>query len=187
MDNGWFDTTMPDMNQKNEHVAKFLIQNSIWWIENYGIDAYRIDTYAYSDQVFMSNLTKTILNEYPNFTIFGETWVTGVSTQAWYTTGKKKDKDFDSYMDGVTDFNMQYAIAATVNEDFGWNTGISKIYYTLSWDYLYENPNALVTFLDNHDVDRFLGTINNDLQDYKMALGIYLLPEEYLSYTMEQK
>lgn len=174
MNDGWFDTTMPDMNQQNEHVAKYLIQNAIWWIENYGIDAYRVDTYAYSDQRFMSDLTKTILDEYNSFTIFGETWVTGVTTQAWYTSGLKKGKDFDSHMEGVTDFNMQSAISAAIHEDFGWNTGVAKIYYTLSWDYLYENPNAMVTFLDNHDVDRFLGTIDNDLQDYKMALGILL-------------
>ncbi len=174
MDNGWFDTTMPDMNQKNVHVSRYLIQNSIWWIENYGIDAYRVDTYAYSDQRFMGELAKTVLNEYPNFTIFGETWVTGVPTQAWFTSGLKNGKDFDSHMEGITDFNMQYAIKDAVSQESGWNTGVAKIYYTLSYDYLYDNPNAQVIFLDNHDVDRFLGTIEGNLQDYKMALGILL-------------
>jgi len=174
MNDGWFDTSMSDMNQKNIHVARFLIQNSIWWIENFGIDAYRVDTYAYSDQKFMGELAKTILEEYPNFTIFGETWVTGVPTQAWFTKGLKNGKNFDSYMEGVTDFNLQYAISNTVNEDAGWNTGVADLYYTLSYDYLYENPDAMVTFLDNHDIDRFLGTIGGNIQDYKMALGILL-------------
>ena len=174
MSEGWFDTSMPDMNQKNEHVSKYLIQNSIWWIENFGIDAFRIDTYAYSDQEFMGKLTKTVIDEYPNFTIFGETWVTGVPTQVWFTSGDKKDKGFDSYMDGITDFNLQYAFMDAVNDETGWNTGLAKIYYTLSWDYQYKNPGANVIFLDNHDVDRFLGVIDNDLEGYKMALGILL-------------
>ena len=172
--NGWFDTSMPDINQNNIHVANYLIQNSIWWIENFGIDALRIDTYAYSDPVFMANLSKAVMEEFPQFSIFGETWVTGVPTQSWFTKGEKNTKSFDSHMPGVTDFNIQYAIKDLVSEENGWNTGISKIYYTLSWDYLYENPNANVTFLDNHDVDRFLGTIDNNLEDYKMALGVLL-------------
>jgi neopullulanase len=174
MNDGWFDSTMPDMNQNNSQVSNYLIQNSLWWIENYTLDAFRIDTYAYSDQRFMSKLTKTILEEYPYFTIFGETWVTGVPTQAWFTSGKKHGKDFDSYMDGITDFNLQYAIKDAMTEETGWNTGLAKIYYTLSWDYLYANPSANVTFLDNHDVDRFLGTIDNDLEAYKMALTILM-------------
>ncbi|MEN8138653.1 MAG: alpha-amylase family glycosyl hydrolase [Bacteroidota bacterium] len=174
MKNGWFDSSMPDMNQNNKHVANYLIQNSIWWIEEYGIDAYRIDTYYYSDQKFMGDLVKTLLEEYPDFSIFGETWVTGVPTQSWATKGPKNGKDFDSHMAGITDFNMQYALTDLVNEKNGWNTGISKIYYTLTWDYLYENPNANVIFLDNHDIDRFLGTVNGNLRDYRMALGVLL-------------
>ncbi len=172
MSDGWFDTSMPDMNQNNVHVAKFLIQNSIWWIENFGIDAFRVDTYPYSDQKFMSNLTKTIYEEYPDFTIFGEAWVTGVTAQAWVTSGFHRGKDFTSYMNGITDFSLKDAIIATVKEDFGWSTGVSKIYYTLVWDYLYKDPNANVIFIDNHDLDRFLGVADRDMKDYRMALGI---------------
>ncbi len=169
---GWFDTSMPDMNQNNIHVSRFLIQNSIWWIEEYGIDALRVDTYPYSDQKFMSRLTKTIYDEYPGFTIFGEAWVTGVTEQVWVTSGFHKGKDFTSYMDGITDFSIKDAIIATVKEDFGWDSGVAKIYNALAWDYMYKDPSANVIFIDNHDLDRFLGIAKGNLKDYYMALGI---------------
>ena len=169
---GWFDITMPDINQNNIHAANYLIQYSIWWIEEFGLDAFRVDTYPYSDQRFMSRLTKTIYDEYPGFVIFGEAWVTGVTEQAWVTSGFHRGKDFNSYMDGVTDFSMKDAIIAAVKEDFGWNSGVAKIYNGLAWDYMYKDPMANVIFIDNHDLDRFLGVIGGNLQDYKMALGI---------------
>jgi len=169
---GWFDVTMPDINQNNIHAANYLIQYSIWWIEEFGLDAFRVDTYPYSDQQFMSNLTKTIYDEYPGFTIFGEAWVTGVTEQVWVTSGFHKGKDFTSYMDGITDFSMKDAIIATIKEDFGWDSGVAKIYNALAWDYMYKDPMANVIFIDNHDLDRFLGVIGGNLQDYKMALGI---------------
>lgn len=169
---GWFDTTMPDMNQSNKHVASFLIQNSLWWIESFGIDAYRVDTYPYSDQKFMSDITKAVYEEYPEFKIFGETWVVGTVAQAWFTDGFPKEKYFTSFMEGVTDFAVKDAILASVQENFGWNTGVSKLYYTLTRDYIYKEPDANVIFFENHDTDRFLGVINGNLRDYKMAMGI---------------
>jgi glycosidase len=75
-------------------------------------------------------------------------------------------------MDGVTDFSMKDAIIAAVKEDLGWNSGVAKIYNGLAWDYMYKDPMANVIFIDNHDLDRFLGVIGGNLQYYKMALGI---------------
>ena len=172
MIDGWFDLTMPDINQKNIHAARYLIQYSLWWIESFGIDAFRVDTYPYSDQVFMSNLTRAVYEEYPEFKIFGETWVAGTVAQAWFTEGFPKDKYFTSFMEGVTDFAVKDAISACVTEDFGWATGVSKLYYTLTRDYIYKEPDANVIFFENHDTDRFLGMINKDMRDYRMAIGI---------------
>jgi glycosidase len=84
MQNDWFDKHMPDLNQQNKHVADYLIQNSIRWIETTGINGFRVDTWAYPDQDFMKKWTKDILNEYPNFTIFGEVWEHGPAIQAQF-------------------------------------------------------------------------------------------------------
>lgn len=168
MTDGWFDTHMPDLNQHNEHVASYLIQNSIWWIENFGVNGYRIDTYAYPDQQFMADWAEAILAEYPGFSFFGETWVHNVPVQSWFTANTP-NKDINSQMAGVTDFQLQYALMDALHQNFGWTEGLSRIYYVLAQDYVYENPWANVVFLDNHDISRFYASVNEDMNKMKMA------------------
>lgn len=182
MADGWFDTHMPDLNQDNDHLATYMIQNSIWWIEHFGVNGYRIDTYAYPDQEFMADWAKAILTEYPDFSFFGETWVHNVPVQSWFTAGTR-NKDVDSRMPGVTDFQMQYAIQAAMHEDFGWTEGLAKIYYVLAQDYVYQDPWANVVFLDNHDISRFFAVVNEDMNKMKMATAFLMttrgIPQVY--------
>jgi len=179
---GWFDTHMPDLNLDNPHLAKYFIQNSLWWIEWAGIDAYRIDTYAYPEQEFMADWAKAILKEYPQFALFGETWVHGTPIQSWFTEGIA-NKSFDSYLPGVTDFQLYYAINHALTNNFGWTEGVARIYYTLAKDYVYKDATKNVVFLDNHDLGRFASTINEDLDAYKMGIGFLLttrgIPQVY--------
>lgn len=173
MSDGWFDTHMPDLNQQNSHVATYLIQNSIWWIEHFGVNGYRIDTYAYPDQQFMADWAEAILTEYPGFTFFGETWVHNVPVQSWFTA-QSGGKEFDSRMAGVTDFQLQYALLDALHQDFGWTEGLSRIYYVLAQDYVYQNPWANVVFLDNHDISRIYASVNEDMDKMKMATAFTL-------------
>jgi glycosidase len=171
--NAWFDHHMPDLNQQNDIVANYLIQNSIWWIETVEIDAIRLDTYAYSNQEFMAEWAKRIFKEYPNFGLFGETWVHGISVQQWFASGIKSNKKFNSLLPGTTDFQWYYAVLESLNQEQSWTDGVSKLYYTLAKDYLYETPEKQVIFLDNHDLSRFYSMVNEDYQKFKS--GIILL------------
>ncbi|MCL4153302.1 UNVERIFIED_CONTAM: hypothetical protein GTU68_038433 [Idotea baltica] len=173
MSNGWFDHHMPDLNQENRHLATYLIQNNIWWVEHAGIDAYRIDTYAYPDQAFMSKWASALRAEYPSLSLFAETWVHGVPVQSWFTEQIAR-KSFDNSIPAVTDFQLHYAINDALSQPFGWTEGVARLYYTLAKDYVYSHPEQLVTFLDNHDVSRFYSTINEDFEKYKMGLGFLL-------------
>ena len=173
MSNGWFDTHMPDLNQSNPDLARYLIQNSIWWIEYAGLDAFRIDTYAYPDQLFMSQLNEAVKKEYPNFFLFGETWVQGSPIQAWFTQNQCS-ADFNSHLDGVTDFQLFYAITKGINEPFGWEEGLRRIELTLSHDVIYDNPMNNVVFLDNHDLNRFFSVVNKDINKWKLGLGLLM-------------
>lgn len=174
--NGWFADVMPDLNQKNPHVSKYLIQYALWWIEEFGLDAYRVDTFSYSDETFLWEMLKEIKKQYPQFTVFSEVWDTGEPTQAFFDSNRLKnpDKDTKDINIGITDFELQYALVDMCNEKTGWNTGLSKIYYTLAYDYIYKNPNLNVTFLDNHDIDRYLGTIKNNVRCFKEATAVLL-------------
>lgn len=168
---GWFDHHMPDLNQKDKHLATYLIQNTIWWIEYAGIDGLRIDTYAYPDQDFMLDLVEVVLNEYPKIGIFGETWVHGMGIQGWFTDNNGLHPTHKSNLPGVTDFQLYYAINDALNKKMGWTDGVSRMYYTLAKDYIYSYPEKNVLFLDNHDLSRFYSVIGEDIAKYKMGIA----------------
>lgn len=170
MVNGWFDHHMPDLNQRNAHVANYLIQNSIWLTEHLGIDGYRIDTYAYSDQKFMANWAKATRRVHPRIGMFGETWVHGTPVQRFFTENNPL-RELNTNLPGVTDFQMYYAINRALEEPFGWTEGVSRLYYTLAKDYLYDDPYNNVLFLDNHDLSRYYSVCGEDFQKYKMGIG----------------
>lgn len=172
MTDAWFDKHMPDLNQQNESLSKYLIQNSIWWIEYAGIDAFRIDTYAYPDQLFMKKLNEMVRKEYPDFVLFGETWVQGTPVQAWFTEEISFNRSYSSSLHGVTDFQLYYAINKGLTEKFGWEEGFRRIELTLAHDVVYKHPEMLVTFLDNHDLSRFFSMMNENIDNYKMGLAM---------------
>lgn len=170
---GWFVPTMPDLNQKNPHVMKYLIQNSIWWIETVGIDGIRMDTYPYADREGMAQWMKVLDKEYPNFNTVGETWVTEPAyTAAWQKDSKLSSTN--SYLKTVMDFSFFDKLNQAKNEETdGWWNGFNRIYNSLVYDYLYQNPSNVMAFIENHDTDRFLGN-GKDTLSLKQALALLL-------------
>ena len=169
---GWFVTTMPDLNQRNEHVMTYLIQNSIWWIETVGIDGIRMDTYPYADRDGMARWMKELDDEYPNFNTVGETWVTEPGyTAAWQKDSKVNKKN--SYLKSVMDFTFFDRFNQARHEETdGWWQGYNRVYNGLVYDYLYPNPSYVMAFLENHDTDRFLG---NGCDTLALKQGLALL------------
>lgn len=154
MADGWFTKQMPDLNQYNPYVANFLIQHALWTVEEFGIDGWRIDTYAYNDLAFMNRCNKALVDEYPNITMFGETWVHGVPNQS-YLVQNNYTIPFKSNLQASTDFQTLWAIMDAMTKDFGWDDGVNKLYTTLAQDFVYKDPTRQVVFLDNHDMARF--------------------------------
>ncbi len=180
---GWFDYHMPDLNQKNEKLAKYLIQNSIWWIEYSGIDAYRVDTYPYNDQEFMQKWSKAILEEYPDFYICVESYVTGNNNQAFYTENEAVKSLLGDKQIHPIDFQLQYAVTEALTRQQGWVDGVARLYHTLCSDYLQRKPEQNLIFLDNHDMTRIYSTLNKDKTKLKSALAWLLtdrgIPQMY--------
>lgn len=171
MTDGWFVPSMPDMNESNPYVQNYIIQSHIWWIEYAGVDGFRIDTYPYNDLDFMAKWGKALIDEYPSFTYYGETWVHGVANQAYFTGGKTINQQLDTRLQGVTDFQLQYAISDALNNKMDWTGGVNKLYTTLATDFVYQNPWRNVVFLDNHDMSRFFSVIGEDIDKYKSAMA----------------
>jgi glycosidase len=168
---GWFDHHMPDVNNDNPIVAKYMTQNTIWWIETSGADGIRIDTYSYPEQKFMQAWYQHIIAEYPTLSVFGEIWEHAVPLQSYFVP---KDKNASQNMQNVLDFQFCFAIDDAVSKPDGWTEGISKLYYNLSQDFVYADPYHHIIFTDNHDLDRFYSTINYDLNKWKSAMSIMM-------------
>ena len=170
---GWFVPTMPDLNQRNTHVMNYLIQNSIWWIETAGIDGIRMDTYPYAFDDAMAHWMEILDKEYPNFNVVGETWF----EQPAYTAAWQKDSKIaprDTYLKTVMDFSF-YAMmdSAKIETTTGQWRGFNRVYNSLMLDYLYNDPNHVMAFLDNHDTNRFLEN-GKDARLLKQGLALLL-------------
>ncbi len=170
MSDGWFDTMMADFNQKNPYVAKYLIQNSIWWIEFAGLDGLRQDTYPYSDKDFMAEWMKTLKEEYPNLNVVGEVWLNYPPLVAYWLDNKTNKDGYRSYLTNVFDFPLMGAIQKAFTENEGWDTGLARLYEILAQDFLYSDPSKTITFADNHDIERMYPVLKT-VENVKMALA----------------
>ena len=175
MNDGWFVDTMPDLNQRNPFMAKYLIQNSIWWIETLNLGGIRQDTYPYPNKAFMSDWAGAIMEEYPNFNIVGEEWSYNPLLIRYWQDGV--ENGYDSNLKSTMDFALQGKIVEGLNEAEGWEKGLHKLYEGLSNDFSYESPENIMIFPDNHDMSRIYTQLKEDIPNTKMALSyISVLP-----------
>ena len=174
---GWFTESMPDLNQRNRHVARYLIQSSIWWIEYAGINGIRQDTHPYADFNFMSQWCKEVLEEYPNFNIVGETWLNSNVLVSFWQKDSRLAAPRNSNLPTVMDFPLTDLMGKAFDEETGdWADGLYRLYDYLTQDHVYANPMNLLTFLDNHDTSRFYTSEEQtaNLTRYKQALTFLL-------------
>lgn len=170
---GWFVETMPDLNQRNEKLARYLIQNSIWWVEYLGLHGIRMDTWPYPDKQFLADWTEAILQEYPNFNIVGEEWVSNPSLISYWQAGTAKMDDYTSYLPSVMDFPLQSAVVDGLMGETSWRSSMTKIYESLANDYMYGDINNIMIFPDNHDMSRIYTRLNEDFDKWKMAMTLF--------------
>ena len=170
VEQGWFVDSMPDLNQENPFVANYIIQNTIWWIEYSGLDGIREDTYPYNNQKFMAQWGKVILYEYPTINIVGEVWTGETDFLAGYQKDTFLPRSFNTYLPAITDFALRDVL---VNYLQGKNN-LYNIFNVLAKDYLYKNPNNLITFADNHDLTRIMYYAKGNFDKAKIVYTILL-------------
>ena len=175
---GWFNRGMPDLNQRNPLLATYLIQSSIWWIEYARIDGIRQDTHPYMDLQFGADWCNAVLTEYPDFNIVGETWYpVGSGFPAWWQRGSKLNP-VDTGLKTVMDFNLAFIVPDAFNEandpSDGASKGLFNIYVSLANDFLYEDTENILIFLDNHDLSRFARKDDSGLDKYRQGVAFIL-------------
>ncbi|WMS92206.1 glycoside hydrolase family 13 protein [Pseudoalteromonas sp. HL-AS1] len=171
---GWFVASMPDLNQRQPLLSEYLTQNAIWWIEYADLSGIRVDTYSYSDKAFLSDWTKAIMQEYPDFNIVGEEWTSNPAIASYWQRGKHNQDGYTSSLPSVMDFSLQESVIQALNEEESWNTGWVKVYESLANDFLYPDTNNIMVFADNHDMSRVYTELGQDEAKTKMAMTLFL-------------
>lgn len=174
MEKGWFDVTMPDLNQSNPLVETYLIQTSIWWIAFSDLDGIRMDTYPYPQPDMMARWARRVSDEFPGFFIVGEVWYDEPSQISYWSLNKKNSDGYRSYLPSVTDFPVCFAAHRAFEGKSNPTDGLSRIYNVLSQDFLYPEPFRNVIFLDNHDMTRIYTQTGKSLDAFKMALSFIM-------------
>ena len=170
---GWFDSSMPDLNQKNPLMASYLIQNTIWWVEYAGLSGFREDTFSYADKDFLAKWTKTILEEYPNFNIVGEEMTHVTEIAAYWQKDKKNVDGYQCYLPSLMDFALTDNLVKALNNKNDWESTWKEVYRGMGQDYQFPNPNNLLIFPDNHDMDRIYTRLQHNLDHWKLAMTLY--------------
>ena len=185
MTRGWFVETMPDLNGANPYLSTYLIQNTVWWIETLQLGGIRLDTYGYSIKKLLDDWTCRIMKEYPNFNIVGEEWSLNPLITSYWQTGKKNHDGYTGCLGSTMDFPLQSALVEALKQRDRtiWGKGLNILYESLANDFIYANPNQLLVFGDNHDMDRIYTQLGNDLALTKMAMTCLLtlrgIPQVY--------
>ena len=171
---GWFVESMPDLNQRNPLLADYLVQNSIWWVEYLGLQGIRMDTWPYPDKQFMSEWSRRVMQEYPDFNIVGEEWSELPAVTAYWQRGQHNHDGYVSYLPGVFDFPVQGAFTRALMGDPESHNGVwVSLYELVALDFLYPDPMNLVIFADNHDMDRIYTQLEENFDLYRMAMAYY--------------
>jgi glycosidase len=167
---GWFLDFLPDLNQNDAEVSRYLIQNTLWWIGVTGLDGIRMDTWQYVPNSFWRDWTKALKLEFPNFKVVGEVKDGDMVHTSFFQGGRVRFDGIDSGLDSLLDFPLFYPI----RHAFAEGKPIDEIPKTLAKDYLYNNPEILVTLLGGHDDGRFMSEKGATIAGLKLANAFLL-------------
>jgi neopullulanase len=149
---GWFDFTLPDLNQDEPEVAKYEIQNALWWIGTTGISGIRQDTVQYLSRGFIRDLSLAIDKQYPKFYMVGEVFEDDSAQTSFFQGGKTGWDGIDTKLPSVFDFKLW----RTSIEVFTGKKPMRALRDVLKYDGLYGDINRVTTFTNNHDTKRFM-------------------------------
>ena len=171
---GWFAPTMPDFNQRLDRVSRYLIDHTIWWIEEAGLSGIRLDTYDFPDQAFLDRFMARVIAEYPDLGVVGEVWAYDPAVIAPMQTGSPIAPQGQPGVPDLMDFPLQIRSRDALLDEDSWNTGLITLYQFMVNDRLYGDPHRLMVFADNHDFDRIHTQMGEDLALTRMSLTLAL-------------
>ena len=162
---GWFIDILPDLNQNDPEVEKYLIQNTLWWLAQVGFDSVRMDTLPHVPRPFWEKWMTALKREFPKVNVLGELYDSDPSLLAYFQGGRRGHDGVDTKLDTLYDFGLFYPI----RNAFAQGKNIREVSQMFSHDWLYPKPNVLVTFLGVHDMPRFMDEKGATAEGLKLA------------------
>lgn len=179
---GWFAGVLPDMNEENPLVERYLIQNAVWWIETAGLDGLRIDTFPYVKRTFWHDLHAQLHALFPRLTTVGEIMNPDPVTVAFFA-GDRAVRGSDGNIDTGLGIPFDYPTCFQLRRVFGHGESMRQLEAVLRADWLYPHPERLIPFFDNHDVPRMISEPGGGVAGLKLAIGVLAtmrgMPEFY--------
>jgi glycosidase len=179
---GWFSSDMPDLNQENPLVARYLIQNALWWVETANLDGIRLDTFPYVSREFWHDFHAVLHTEFPHLTTVGEVYHRDPEVTSFFAGGvarKGAEGDIETGLDTPFDYPLSFALRDALTQ----GKPMTELTEILRQDALYPHPERLVTFIGNHDLPRFLTEAKGSLPSLKLGVGLLAtlrgMPEIY--------
>ena len=167
---GWFIDILPDLNQSDPEVARYINQNTLWWAGVSGIDGIRQDTWPYVPRTFWRDWMNAIKREYPAMTVVGEVFDGDPSLVSFFQGGRRGWDGIDTRVDALFDFPLLFPLRRAFAE----GKSLREVAQMLSRDHLYPNASALMPFLGNHDVGRFMNEPGATIDGLKLAYTFLL-------------
>jgi len=165
---GWFFNVLPDLNQNNPDMARYLEQNAIWWAEEGGLDGFRLDTFPYVLRAFWAEFHKQLFQVYPRFSTVGEVFNGDPTITSFFAGGRQLSDGIDTGVSAVFDFPLFFKLRDVLLN----NKQPSEFEQVFREDWLYPHPERLVTFLGNHDTVRFMGEKGATHEKLKAAFAL---------------
>jgi glycosidase len=162
---GWFIDILPDFNQNDPEVEKYLIQHTIWWVENYGFDAIRMDTLPHVPRSFWAKWMAALKKEFPNVNVLGELFDGDPALLAYFQKGRQGHDGIDTGIDTLYDFGLFYEI----RNAFARGQSVRRVSQMFAHDWLYPDPDVLTTFLGVHDMERFMNEPGATIEGLMLA------------------
>ena len=167
---GWFSDDLPDMNQEQPEVARYEIQNALWWVGMTGLDGIRQDTIQYMPREFIRDLIRFPASAVSKDVDGWRSVRTRRGANSFFIGGHKGWDGIDTKLDSVFDFALWNASLLVFTNKLP----MRAVRDQLKYDALYPDASRVTMMANNHDTPRFMSLEGASLEGAMLHVAFTL-------------
>ncbi|MGC8819848.1 MAG: alpha-amylase family glycosyl hydrolase [Fervidobacterium sp.] len=174
---------LDDLNTENPEVVKALKDSYAYWIKEVGIDGFRVDTAMYVPKAFFDDFLKSpdgIFSLKNDFIAFGETWLSSKPYESI------SDYEIASYFEHGFNAMLDFTLMEEIKRVIKGGQPTDFLAYRLELRNEILKKGLLVTFVDNHDMERFGKGVTPNITQQALGLILTLPGLPVIYYGTEQ-